>query len=118
MKGLSIIWLALFSTSCWAQACIVHSTADRLDVKVCQENRNIPNELFSNGFCQPTLKGQKVTVAYAEHCPTGAFGVCSNAHVDNMPYRQDIHYYGVASDQRFLQPFCEQKSQGVWIKQP
>lgn len=118
MKVAWIILLGAFNTSCWAQACIVHSQADRLDVKVCQENRNIPEGLFADGFCKPTLKGQTVTVSYAQHCPAGAFGVCSNAHVDNMPYRQDIHYYGVASDQRFLEPFCEQKSQGLWITQP
>ncbi|MBD1550280.1 NADH:ubiquinone oxidoreductase [Pseudomonas typographi] len=116
MRGMWIIFLGIISTSCWGQACIVHSEADHLDVKVCEENRNIPSQLFAEGFCKPSLKGQKVTVSYAEHCPAGAFGVCSNAHVDNMPYRQDIHYYGVAADERFLQPFCAQKSQGVWIK--
>jgi len=83
-------------------------------VKVCQENRNIPNELFKSGFCRPELKEQTVDVAYLEHCPSGAFGVCSNAHVDGMPYRQDIHYYGVASDARFLKPFCESRSKGEW----
>lgn len=85
-----------------------------MDVKVCQENRNIPERLFADGFCHPTLKDQKTDVSYVEHCPAGAFGVCNGAQVDNMPYRQDIHYYGVASDARFLKPFCESRSQGTW----
>jgi hypothetical protein len=55
-------------------------------------------------------------VAFTEQCPAGAFGVCSNAQVANMPYRQDIHYYGVATDAAYLQPFCESQSQGKWLK--
>lgn len=97
-----------------AEACVVHSRGDRLDVKVCQQNRSIPAKLFHDGFCQPQLKDQKVEVTYADSCPSGAFGVCSNAQVPNSPYRQDIHYYGVASDARFLQPFCESQSNGQW----
>lgn len=85
-----------------------------MDVKVCQQNRTIPERLFSDGFCKPDLKGQQTEVDYVEHCPTGAFGICSGAHVANMPYTQDIHYYGIASDTRFLKPFCEGQSQGVW----
>jgi hypothetical protein len=115
-----VIWLplllALSSGEVLAQACVVHSQAERLDVKVCQQNRNIPEKLFHDGFCQPNLPGQKVDVAFTEQCPAGAFGVCSNAQVANMPYRQDIHYYGVATDAVYLQPFCENQSQGKWLK--
>jgi hypothetical protein len=75
-----------------------------------------PEKLFSDGFCQPTLAGQKVEVQYVDQCPSGAFGVCSNAQVANMPYRQDIHYYGVASDMAYLKPYCEGQSQGKWLK--
>jgi len=106
--------LLLASGQVLAQACVVHSQAERLDVKVCQQNRNIPQKLFHDGFCQPNLPGQKVDVSFVEQCPQGAFGVCSAAKVENMPYEQDIHYYGVASDAAFLKPFCEQKSQGQW----
>ncbi|HEX8590744.1 MAG TPA: NADH:ubiquinone oxidoreductase, partial [Pseudomonas sp.] len=56
-------------------------------------------------------------VTYSEECPSGSFGQCSNAQVANMPYRQNIHYYGVASDAAFLKPFCEQQSKGVWKNQ-
>ena len=97
-----------------AEGCIVHSQDDRIEVKVCQENRTIPVELFRSGFCQPDLKGQEVEVRFVEQCPEGAFGVCRDAQVSNMPYRQDIHYYGVASDARFLGPACEQNSAGEW----
>jgi hypothetical protein len=115
LMGLSLV-LALTSGDALAQACVVHSTGARLDVKVCQQNRNIPEKLFADGFCQPNLPGQTVDVQYVDQCPAGAFGVCSNANVSNMPYRLDIHYYGKATDAAFLQPFCESKSQGTWLK--
>ncbi len=65
----------LFFLSCLpglalAEACIVHSQAKNLDVKVCQQNRSIPAKLFREGFCQPQLQGQKVEVTFAEECPT------------------------------------------------
>jgi len=115
LMGLSLM-LALCSGEILAQACVVHTTSPRLDVKVCQQNRNIPEKLFADGFCQPNLAGQTVDVQYVDQCPTGAFGVCSNAQVANMPYRQDIHYYGVATDAVYLKPFCETQSQGNWLK--
>ncbi|MBA1241518.1 NADH:ubiquinone oxidoreductase [Pseudomonas japonica] len=114
-SGLAVIFLLFCNApQAQAQACIVHTQGDHVDVKVCQQNRNIPESLFKSGFCQPELKGQKVDVTYVDQCPSGAFGICSNAHVDGMPYRQDIHYYGVTSDARFLKPFCETRSQGKW----
>ena len=113
--GLALL-LALVSGEALAQACVVHSQGERLDVQVCQQNRNIPPKLFADGFCQPNLAGQKVDVQYVDQCPGGAFGICSNAQVANMPYRQDIHYYGVATDAAYLQPYCEGQSQGTWLK--
>lgn len=98
----------------WAEGCVIHSRGQGVEIKLCQQNRSIPAELFRTGFCKPELKDQKVDVQFVESCPTGAFGVCRNAQVSNMPYRQDIHYYGVASDARFLQPACEQTSHGEW----
>ena len=77
--------LLLVSSKVLAQACVVHSQGERLDVKVCQQNRSIPAKLFSDGFCQPALAGQKVEVQYVDQCPTGAFGVFSNAQVANTP---------------------------------
>ncbi|ALI01404.1 NADH:ubiquinone oxidoreductase [Pseudomonas sp. FW306-02-F02-AA] len=112
--GLSLL-LAFASSEALAQACVVHSQAERLDVKVCQQNRNIPGKMFHDGFCQPNLAGQKVDAAFLDQCPSGAFGVCSNAQVANMPYRQDIHYYGVATDAAYLKPYCEGQSQGTWL---
>ena len=113
--GWSLLWM-LLSSEALAQACVVHSQGERLDVKVCQQNRNIPEKLFSDGFCKPTLGGQNVDVQYADQCPSGGFGVCSNAQVANMPYRQDIRCYGVASDTAYLRPYCEGQSQGKWLK--
>ncbi|UUQ67849.1 NADH:ubiquinone oxidoreductase [Pseudomonas fuscovaginae UPB0736] len=111
--GLALL-TALGSSQVLAQACVVHSHGERLDVKVCQENVNIPDKLFNDGFCQPSLAGQKVEVEYVEQCPGGSFGVCRNAQVANMPYRQNIHYYGVATDAAYLKPFCEGQSAGQW----
>lgn len=112
---LFIALLGGFSGKALAESCVVHSQSDRLDIKVCQENRNIPTKLFHDGFCHPQLQGEKTDVTYVEHCPAGAFGVCSNAQVANMPYHQDIHYYGVATDARYLQPFCQNQSKGNWL---
>lgn len=38
--GLALL-LALVSSETLAQACVVHSQGERLDVQVCQQNRNI-----------------------------------------------------------------------------
>ncbi|MCQ4297943.1 NADH:ubiquinone oxidoreductase [Pseudomonas stutzeri] len=108
---------ALVTGDVMAEACVIHSHDDRVEVTLCQANINIPAELFRSGFCQPQLKDHEVKVEFVEQCPDGAFGICRNAQVSNMPYRQDIHYYGVASDARFLQPACEQNSQGAWADQ-
>ena len=97
-----------------AEACIVHSKGAQVEVKVCQQNRSIPAGLFHDGFCQPQLAGQKVEVTYTEQCPIGAFGICRDAQVAGTLYRQDVHYYGVASDARLLKPACERQYRGVW----
>ncbi|TLX56448.1 NADH:ubiquinone oxidoreductase [Stutzerimonas nosocomialis] len=112
---LLLLPLLLASSQVWAEACIIHSQGERVDVKLCQENRSIPAELFRTGFCQPQIPGQEVEVEFVEQCPTGAFGICENAQVSNIAYRQDIHYYGVDTDARFLKPACEQNSQGTWL---
>lgn len=115
MRVLLLPLLLLLSGQVLAEACVIHSQAERLDVKVCQQNRSIPPNLFHTGFCQPTLKGQKVSVDYVDMCPTGSFGVCRSAKVPGTPYQQDIHYYGVASDAAFLKPSCEKQSRGIWM---
>jgi hypothetical protein len=115
MRRLALLALCTLSGLAWGEACVVHSQAERLDVKVCQQNRSIPPNLFRSGFCQPQLKGQKVAVAFVEQCPLGAFGVCRSARVGGTPYQQDIHYYGVSSDAAYLKPFCERQNKGVWM---
>ncbi len=114
---LALLLLAVTSGQARAESCTEHSQGDRIDIKVCQENINIPKELFHDGFCKPQLKDQKVDVSFEAQCPAGSFGQCSNAQVANMPYRQNIHYYGVASDAAYLKPFCEQQSKGL-LKTP
>lgn len=114
MRAGYLALLCLISPGVWAQACVVHSHGNSVDVQVCQQNRSIPEEMFREGFCQPHLQGQEVEVSYVEQCPEGSFGICRNAQVGGMPYQQDIHYYGVASDARLLKPYCEQQSQGQW----
>lgn len=116
MRVLLLPLLLVLSGQVWAEACVVHSQAERLAVKVCQQNRSIPTQLFRQGFCQPQLAGQKVVVDFVENCPMGAYGICRDARVANTPYRQDIHYYGVDSDARYLKPYCENQNRGVWIK--
>lgn len=115
MRCLTVLVLCLASSLAWGEACVIHSQAERLDVKVCQQNRSIPPNLFRSGFCQPQLKGQKVAVDFVEQCPMGSYGVCRNATVGGTPYQQDIHYYGVASDAVYLKAFCEKQSKGVWM---
>ena len=116
MRSLLVLLVILgLCGEAFAGGCIVRTQDDRVKVKVCQQNRSIPEELFRTGFCQPDLKDQQVEVTFVEQCPTGAFGICRNAQVSNMPYRQDIYYYGIASDARFLQPACEQNSTGEWV---
>ena len=115
MRGWLFTLLLGASSLAFGEACVVHSQGNRVDVKVCQQNRSIPPQLFRSGFCQPQLQGQQVEVEYVEQCQGGAFGVCRNAQVGGMPYRQDIHYYGVESDARLLKPYCERQSRGVWM---
>lgn len=51
-----------------------------------------------------------------DFCPPGAFGVCRNAQSagTQIPYQQDIYYYGQPTDARFLKPACQQQSLGSW----
>ncbi len=116
MRSLYVLLMMVgLCAEAFAEGCIVRSQDDRVEVKVCQQNQSIPETLFRTGFCQPALKDKKVEVTFVEQCPAGSFGICRNAQVSNMPYRQDIHYYGVASDARFLKPACEQNSAGEWV---
>ena len=110
-----LLWgLLLGSAEVLAQACVVETQGAGVQVKVCQQNRSIPATMFREGFCAPQLKGQQVTVSFVEQCPIGAFGLCRDAQVAGTLYRQDVHYYGVASDARLLKPACERQYRGVW----
>lgn len=113
----SLLLLTMLASELQAQGCVIHGHDERVEVKLCQQNGNIPQELFRSGFCRPELAGQRIEVRFVEACPPGAFGVCRNARVSNLPYRQDIHYYGIAGDAKYLRPACE-ASEGQWDAQP
>ncbi len=115
MPRVLIALLALLPLPAMAQACLIHAQSNNLEVKLCQHNRSIPANLFANGFCQPRLAGQKTEVSFSDTCPAGAFGVCRNAQTTGAPYQQDIYYYGVASDARYLRPACQQQNRGTWM---
>ncbi len=111
----ALVLASLLPAQAAAEACIIQAESEHMEIRLCQQNRSIPPHLFKTGFCKPQLAGQKTTVTFAEQCPAGAFGVCRNARAGGMPYQQDIHYYGVATDARFLKPACERQSKGIWV---
>lgn len=115
MRACYVVLLLLISPHVFAQACIIESVNQQVAVKICQQNKNIPEQLFKTGFCQPQLQGQKTTITFVDDCPSGAFGICRSAQAIGVPYQQDIHYYGVATDALYLKPACEQQSKGSWV---
>ena len=115
MRACYALLLLLISQQLFAQACIIESVNEQVEVKICQQNNNIPEQLIKTGFCQPQLKGQKTTVTFVDDCPSGSFGICRSAQSVGVPYQQDIYYYGVATDALYLKPACEQQSQGTWV---
>lgn len=117
MRPLYLILLTLLPLNLYAEACIVQTESAQVEVKVCQQNRTIPKHLFRTGFCKPQLAGQKTTVTFVDRCPTGAYGVCRNAQTPGTPYQQDIYYYGIASDARYLKLACQRHSKGTWQNQ-
>ena len=113
-------WAGIVVLSCipllsWAQACIIQAKDEHAEVKICQQNRNIPKQLFEEGFCAPQMQAHQIEVTFTALCPTGAFGVCRGAKVQGVGYQQDVHYYGIASDAAYLKPACEQQSAGLWV---
>lgn len=114
MRSLLLL-LITCSSQALAEACLIKSHGEQVELKICQQNRSIPPNLFRKGFCQPNLKGQQVRVSFVEQCPVGYFGACRNAQTGSLPYRQDIYYYGVSTDARYLQPACERMSRGIWM---
>lgn len=117
LRHIPLLLAVLLPLQAMGQACIIHAESADMEIRLCQQNRSIPPNLFKNGFCKPQLAGQKTTVTFVERCPAGAFGVCRNATTGGTPYQQDIHYYGVATDARYLKPACEQQNRGTWIPQ-
>src|SRR5690554_784519 len=115
MRACYAFLLLLISQNILAQACIIESVNEQVEVKICEQNNNIPEKLFKTGFCEPQLKGHKPTVTFVDDCPSGSFDICRSAQSVGVPYQQDIYYYGVATDALYLKPACEQQSQGTWV---
>lgn len=111
---LMLLLLLALPVQSFAEACTVHSHSDKVDVKICEQNVNIPSKMFHDGFCQPKLKDQKVDVQYSQQCPAGAYGVCRGLRSPGTPFSQDTYYYGVASDAPVLKLSCEKRSHGKW----
>ena len=109
-----LISLLLLPSLALAEACVIRSRQGSVDVQICQSNIDIPAKLFREGFCQPQLKDQQTEVRFVERCPVGEIGICQGARSPGVPYRQDIHYYGVPGDGRFLAVACAQQNQGNW----
>src|SRR5690606_10495183 len=116
MRMFALFVLFALSATAWGEACVVHAKDERLAVKLCQQNRSVPSNLFREGFCEPQLAGPEVQVEFVESCPMGAYGICRDAQVSGL-YKQDIHYYGVATDAAYLKPYCERQNRGVWMQQ-
>jgi len=102
------------STAALPAACLIESNDDQLPIRLCQQNINIPPQLFADSFCQPQIAERSFDVSFMEQCPAGAYGICDNAQSEGVGYRQAIHYYSDPGDQPVLQAYCEQFSQGQW----
>lgn len=115
MKRYLIFCILLFtSTAVYSEACLIESSDDDLPIRMCQQNINIPPQLFRGSFCQPQIAERSFEVSYMDSCPEGAYGVCEDARSEGVAYRQAIHYYSEPDDQPVLKAYCEQFSQGRW----
>ncbi|MGY3170818.1 hypothetical protein ACVWYU_000191 [Pseudomonas sp. TE12234] len=68
LRGWSLL-LTLVRGEALAQACVVHSQAERLDVKVCQQNRNIPEN------CSPTASANRIWPGRQSRCSTSTIAL-------------------------------------------
>lgn len=107
--------LLVINTSAWAAACLIESNDDDTPIRLCQQNINIPDKLFTDSFCQPQIPDRRFEISFIDTCPEGAYGVCDNARSEGVAYRQAIHYYSEPVDQPVLKAYCEQFSQGEWL---
>ena len=115
MKRYQLFFLLLsINTAAYAEACLIESNDDDLPIRMCQQNINIPPQLFRDSFCQPQIAERSFDVSYMDSCPEGAYGVCEDARSEGVAYRQAIHYYSEPDDQPVLKAYCEQFSQGQW----
>ncbi|GLK58099.1 MULTISPECIES: hypothetical protein [Azotobacter] len=63
-------------------------------------------------FLSLALPGQQVEMNFTEHCPEGSFDICHQTRIEGIPYRQGIHHHGAANNTRYLEPSCENLSDG------
>jgi hypothetical protein len=117
LRLLSIAVLLGLAPQALADACLIESSDDQVAIRMCQQNINIPPQLFKSSFCQPQIAERSFDVSFMDSCPAGAYGVCDDARSEGVAYRQAIHYYSDPADQPVLQAYCEKFSQGEWRTQ-
>jgi hypothetical protein len=113
--ALFLLLITLSAAADSAQVCVIQSNDELPDIMMCQENINIPSRLFEDAFCRPQIPDREFDITLAEHCPTGAYGICKGAKSAGVAYQQSIHYYSDPDDAAVLSAYCEQISGGEWI---
>lgn len=113
-RRLLFLALLLINTAAHSAACLIESNDDQVPIRLCQQNINIPPQLFKDSFCQPQIAERSFDIQFVESCPTGAYGICTGARSEGVAYRQSIHYYSEPDDEPVLKAYCEQFSDGQW----
>lgn len=118
LRSLSAVTLLIFARLALADACLIESADEQLPIRLCQQNINIPVQLFRDSFCQPQIVDRRFDVSFLDNCPQGAYGVCAGARSEGVAYRQSIHYYSDPADEPVLRAYCERFSDGQWQPAP
>ena len=99
-----------------AAACLIESNDDQQPIRICQENITIPQNLFTENFCQPSIPDRSFAISTVDACPGGAYGVCEGSRTEGVGYQQSIYYYSNANDAPVLKAYCEKISRGSWVE--
>lgn len=113
---LTPILLLCLTAEVQAAACLIESDDDQQPIRLCQENINIPQKLFTENFCRPNIPDRSFAISTVEACPDDAYGVCEGSRTEGVGYQQSIYYYSNATDAPVLKAYCEKISQGRWVE--